>query len=131
MTGPPGAAVCPGGSWGGAVAGAWSRGWLSCAAPLVGGCWAAGVAGVYARRKRRFRRVRRPEPSIFTRYWSWPTDSTTNPDRSHLLGLRPCWFCRKTRSPGESGRRGREWAFRDSVVRLMRVRRASSFAAHA
>lgn len=64
---------------------------------LLGGWWAGGccgrivgVAAVKARRKRRLRNVIRPEPSTLTRYWSWPTDSTTFPDLSHLVGFGPC-----------------------------------------
>ena len=86
------------------------------------------------RRKRRLRSVRCPDPSTLTRYWSWPRDSTIVPDLSHLVGLAPCWFCRKARSPivsGRSGRSGRECSLKDSVVRVIRACRASSLAAHA
>ena len=90
-----------------------------------------GVAWVYARRKRRFRSVSLPEPSTLTRYWSWPGDSMTTPDLSHFVGWGPCWFWRKTLSPMDRGRSGREWSFRLSLVREIRVLRASSLAAHA
>ena len=53
------------------------------------------------------------------------------PDLSHLLGLGPCWFCRNTLAPGSNGRSGLEWVPRDSAVRDILVRSASSFAAHA
>ena len=53
------------------------------------------------------------------------------PDLSHLVGLARCWFCRKARSPIVSGRSGRECSLKDSVVRVIRARRASSLAAYA
>lgn len=84
-----------------------------------------------ARRNRRLRRVRRPEPSTLTLYWSWPGDSKTVPDLSHFVGWWPRWFCRNTLSPMANGRSGTECVFRVSVVRVIRVRRASSFACHA
>ena len=90
-----------------------------------------GVAGWKARRKRRFRSVRRPVPSTFTQYWSCPIDSITVPDRSHLVGLRPFWFWTKTLSPVASGRSGRVCAVRLSVERAILVRMASSLAVQA
>ena len=61
-----GSTAAGGGGWE-CDAGAWSpkrvrRG------TAVGSGGKDGVAGVYARRKRRLRRVRRPEPSTFTLY---------------------------------------------------------------
>ena len=44
-----------------------SRG-LGVGEDVVGSDWIDGVAGVYARRKRRLRRVSRPEPSTLTLY---------------------------------------------------------------
>ena len=90
-----------------------------------------GVAGWKARRKRRFRSVRRPVPSTFTQYWLCPIDSITVPDRSHLVGLRPFWFWTKTLSPVASGRSGRVCAVRLSVERAILVRMASSLAVQA
>ena len=48
--------------------------------------------GVYRRRKRRFRVVRRPDPSVLTEYWWYCMTSTTVPVLSHLVGWRPVWF---------------------------------------
>ena len=77
------------------------------------------------------RKVSLPEPSTFTRYWSCPGVSTTTPDLSHLVGFAPCWFWRKTLSLTANGLRVRECSFRDSIVRVIRVQRASSFVAYA
>ena len=48
--------------------------------------------GVYRRRKRRFRVVRRPDPSVLMEYWWYCRTSTTVPVLSHLVGWRPVWF---------------------------------------
>ncbi len=84
-----------------------------------------------ARRYRLLRLERRPEPSIFTQYWSLPSASTTTPDRSHFLGALPVWFWTKTLSPMSSLRRPCAWLFNFSEVLVKRVRNASSFAVQA
>ena len=66
----------------------------------------ATVGGVNLRKKRLFLSDKRPDPSTLTQYWSWSLSSTTVPDLSHLVGCGPCWFCRNTRLPSDSGARG-------------------------
>ena len=91
------------------------------------------LAKVLVRRKQWFCSVNQPDPSTFTWlwYWSWPGASKMTSDLLHLVRLAPCWFWRKTLSLTVKGLKSPECSFRDSVVCVICVQRASSFAAHA
>ena len=61
--------------------------------------------GVMGRRYRLFRSEGRPLPSIFTKYCWCSLTSIIVPERSHLLGLFPHWFCTETTDPSFRGSR--------------------------
>ena len=74
------------------------------AGPLSAGVTVVGMLmGVYFRKNFLFLSVVRPVPSTLTKYWSCGLVSKTVPVLSHLLGLGPLWFCRKTLSPTVRG----------------------------
>ena len=78
----------------------------------------------------RLRLVTRPDPSNLTRYWSWGSTSTTQPDLSHLVGWGPHWFWTSTRDWGFSGGRVCVWGRRESACWPNRTLSASSRARH-
>lgn len=73
-----------------------------------------------------FLRVLRPDPSVFTTYWSNCFTSVMRPVLSHFVGNWPVWFCIRTWSPTTRGGSRRVCSVHCSADFICLFRRASS-----